>query len=134
MPLNPVPLNANKPKSPVPNTLDLLGDDLLGLSNPTPKSNAPLSLPAPKSVVNANAMPMASMSSVPPITKEFSIFDKNGLQIKLQLQAPTTFQVFNARAIFINVTPVPFTSLSFLVATPKVYDLILEYDFGYAKS
>lgn len=46
------------------------------------------------------------------------IFDKNGLQIKYRLLWKGN--AWAAQAVFINVTPVPFTNLTFQVAVPKV--------------
>ena len=60
------------------------------------------------------------LQSQNPVTKseEAIIHDKNGLQIKLILSMSDT--VVNAKAIFMNITPVVFKDVKFLVSTPKV--------------
>ncbi|KAJ3313883.1 hypothetical protein HDV04_001444 [Boothiomyces sp. JEL0838] len=57
---------------------------------------------------------------------DYVIFDKNGLQIKLQLPTPTAVPSIKAKAIFVNVTPVQFTGLSFQVALPKTMTVEME--------
>jgi hypothetical protein len=51
-------------------------------------------------------------------SEEAIIHDKNGLQIKLVMTISDT--VVNAKAILMNVTPVNFKDVKFLVSTPKV--------------
>jgi hypothetical protein len=51
-------------------------------------------------------------------SEEAIIHDKNGLQIKLVMSLSDT--VVNAKAIFMNITPVNFKDVKFLVSTPKV--------------
>ncbi|KAJ3276389.1 hypothetical protein HDV01_005012 [Terramyces sp. JEL0728] len=54
------------------------------------------------------------------------IFDKNGMQIKLQLPTPTAVPTLKAKAIFVNVTPVQFTGLNFQIALPKTMTVEME--------
>ena len=54
-------------------------------------------------------------------SEEAVIFDKNGLQIKLILSINDA--VVNAKAVFMNITPVVLKDVKFLVSTPKVYYL-----------
>ncbi|TPX71443.1 hypothetical protein SpCBS45565_g00998 [Spizellomyces sp. 'palustris'] len=56
--------------------------------------------------------------------KEVMIFDKNGLQVKYRLLWKGN--AWAAQAVFINVTPVPFTNLVFQVAAPKSMTLNME--------
>ncbi|TPX53852.1 hypothetical protein PhCBS80983_g06134 [Powellomyces hirtus] len=60
--------------------------------------------------------------------KEVMIHDKNGLQIKYRLLWKGN--AWNAQAVFINVTPVPFTNLAFQVAAPKSMTLHMETASG----
>ncbi|KAJ3182723.1 hypothetical protein HDU87_008062 [Geranomyces variabilis] len=60
--------------------------------------------------------------------KESTIFDKNGLQIKYRLIWKGN--AWAAQAVFINVTPVPFTNLAFQVAAPKSMTLHMETASG----
>ncbi|KAJ3168947.1 hypothetical protein HDU88_001274 [Geranomyces variabilis] len=60
--------------------------------------------------------------------KECTIFDKNGLQIKYRLIWKGN--AWAAQAVFINVTPVPFTNLAFQVAAPKSMTLHMETASG----
>ncbi|KAJ3262559.1 hypothetical protein HK103_000088 [Boothiomyces macroporosus] len=68
----------------------------------------------------------SSFSNLPGLNKEYVIFDKNGLQIKLQLPTPTAVPSIKAKAIFVNVTPVQFTGLNFQVALPKTMTVEME--------
>ena len=80
--------------------------DLLEFMNPAP------------SITNTATSIAATSNSA----KEATMFDKNGLQIKLQTQIGVVngIQQVQAKATFINVTPVPFTDLQFQLAVPKV--------------
>ncbi|KAI8897573.1 VHS domain-containing protein [Globomyces pollinis-pini] len=95
------------------------GNDLLGMfGNSSPVHNQP---PAKQNQVQSNAY-----SNLPAISKEFLIFDKNGLQIKLKVPSPTTTTQIASQATFMNVTPVPFTNLNFQVSLPKTMNVYLE--------
>ncbi|KAL2914312.1 ARF-binding protein [Polyrhizophydium stewartii] len=63
-------------------------------------------------------------------TKEFKMYDKNGLQIKLKIQAAPGGQQLSGQAIFINVTPVQFADLAFQLAVPKAMTLTMDKPSG----
>ncbi|KAI8911456.1 VHS domain-containing protein [Gorgonomyces haynaldii] len=137
----PKSLNALTPKPnmglPLGQPSASLNTSLLGQPiNPTPLGQSvnpvlgqatqrPVSPLAQQSQKPAAPLAQPTVQTVPPVAKEFTIFDKNGLQIKLQIQSPNS-SVINARAVFINVTPVPFTSLVFQVAVPKTMQLQMQ--------
>ncbi|KAJ3020640.1 hypothetical protein HKX48_000486 [Thoreauomyces humboldtii] len=100
---------------------DLFGK-LAGLNQGFSSSSAPAT-PPPMSVPGTPP-PGASLSS----QKEVMLHDKNGLQIKYRLLWKGN--AWSAQAVFINVTPVPFTNLAFQVATPKSMTLHMETASG----
>ena len=57
------------------------------------------------------------------------IFDKNGLQIKLDILYPNT-QTVSLTAIFMNITPVPFKDVVFQVSVPKSLTLKMDLISG----
>lgn len=116
-----IPSNSQSPVQ-----VDLMSDDLLGIFGSTGIGNSKV---VPPSV--SKAAPTASSTAIsgklPPMTDEcknclktVKIFDKNGLQIILQIQTPAVQQSLILRTIYVNTTPVAFTSLNFQVAVPKV--------------
>ncbi|KAI8820394.1 VHS domain-containing protein [Fimicolochytrium jonesii] len=75
--------------------------------------------------------PPGTIPGTPPVQqqrKEVMLHDKNGLQIKYRLLWKGN--AWAATAVFINVTPVPFTDLTFQVAAPKSMTLHMETASG----
>ncbi|KAJ8329891.1 ARF-binding protein [Batrachochytrium dendrobatidis] len=63
-------------------------------------------------------------------TKEVMMYDKNGLQIKLFICSSHGPRTVDAKAVFINVTPVLFTGLSLQIAVPKSMTLTMDKPTG----
>ncbi len=67
-----------------------------------------------------------------PPTKDATLFNKNGLQVKLKLHplpadpAPPGSCTRSFRVTFMNITPVVFEDLAFLISIPKLLGLRME--------
>ena len=93
---------------------------------PAQKPQAAFTLKSPPQIHKAAVDILADMDVFESVIKpnqivkseEAIIHDKNGLQIKLVMTISGT--VVNAKAILMNVTPVNFKDVKFLVSTPKV--------------
>ena len=67
--------------------------------------------------IDVNQEPLKKEKSI--VRKEEAVIhDKNGLQIKLVMSISNT--EVQAKAIFMNITPVIFKDVKFMVSTPKV--------------
>nr|KAJ3421611.1 hypothetical protein HK105_002933 [Polyrhizophydium stewartii] len=66
----------------------------------------------------------------PQVPAQLKMYDKNGLQIKLKIQAAPGGQQLSGQAIFINVTPVQFADLAFQLAVPKAMTLTMDKPSG----
>lgn len=94
--------------------------DLLGLfDGPTQFASRP-------SIQQQGSKAYQNTVGVPSLSKENVIFNKNGLQIKLTTPSPTNATKLNVEAVFLNVTPVPFTDLNFQLSLPKSMSVQME--------
>ncbi|KAJ3045977.1 hypothetical protein HK097_001079 [Rhizophlyctis rosea] len=92
----------------------------------TNQQQKPSAAPAGGDVLDVFGGPGGSTTHSAPASapREVKVFDKNGLQIKFRLT--TEAAGWKVEAIFINVTPVPFTDLNFQLAVPKAMNLTME--------
>ncbi|KAH6571757.1 hypothetical protein BASA60_007015 [Batrachochytrium salamandrivorans] len=98
--------------------VDLLsgGVDLLSMGTNSSKMAGPQKSEQPFSIPSgfhkANDVLSGASNSV-------IMYDKNGLQIKLQIRPSGVPQRLDALAVFMNITPVSFADLNFQIAVPK---------------
>jgi hypothetical protein len=98
---------------PQPQKQQNTGFDMMGGNN---MISQPKQLLPPMNKECKENIPHPAYSNTNPLVL---IFDKNGLQIKLDIPLPTTTPQILAKATFINVTPVIFNDFNFQVSLPK---------------
>ncbi|KAI8922909.1 VHS domain-containing protein [Entophlyctis helioformis] len=119
---------------PVSGGIDLLSgnNDLLGLGGAF-GGGAPVQSGQQQAPFGQSAYPTQAFNTSPTQSalagpREYQMYDKNGLQIKLRTVAGG--QKTSAQAVFINVTPVQFADLKFEVAVPKSMTLAMDKASG----